>query len=348
MGGTDVRRMLSCMIALALLLSAALGAPIAARAEENEFYAETLLWQLVLQDQITSLQLYGEAAEIDWSSEGEGEYGFTYTLTVTDEVGTYSYELRFRGNEEGLLEEVALSSPFIGPDDWDNMDSNIYMLEMIRGMLVLSVGMDDSASVVDMDTQVFEIVFGAMIDLDMGDQYAVTDGKSSFALRRVQMPDQSERWLAQAFLVSPDDVFPVDGTVMNYTSEDCVAPLEISTPEIGAKYYYIVLSTINILGEDLKHERAIAIFMRGGKTVEVNVPLGMYFFNTASGDTWLGQDALFGADGNYTKSMEILTFSEEEDGYYSGHSISLHATIFGNMESTDVFYGSFPDAPEEE
>ena len=80
-----------------------------------------------------------------------------------------------------------------------------------------------------MDTQVFEIVFGAMIDLDMGDQYAVTDGKSSFALRRVQMPDQSERWLAQAFLVSPDDVFPVDGTVMNYTSEDCVAPLKIST-----------------------------------------------------------------------------------------------------------------------
>lgn len=340
--------MFSCMIALALLLSAALGAPIAARADENEFYAETLLWQLVLQDQITSLQLYGEAAEIDWSSEGEEEYGVTYTLTVTDEGGTYSYELRFRGNEEGLLEEVALSSPFIGPDDWDNMDSNIYLLEMIRGMLVLSVGMDDSASVVDMDTQVFEIVFGAMIDLDMGDQYAVTDGKSSFALRRVQMPDQSERWLAQAFLVSPDDVFPVDGTVMNYTSKDCVAPLEISTPETGAKYYYIVLSTINILGEDPKYERAIAIFMRGGKTVEVNVPLGMYFFNTASGDTWLGQDALFGADGNYTKSMKILTFSEEEDGYYSGHSINLHATIFGNMESTDVFYGLFPDAPEEE
>ena len=46
--------------------------------------------------------------------------------------------------------------------------------------------------------------------------------------------------------------------------------------------------------------------------------------------------------------MKILTFSEEEDGYYSGHSINLHATIFGNMESTDVFYGLFPDAPEEE
>ena len=60
-------------------------------------------------------------------------------MTVTDEGGTYSYELRFRGNKEGLLEEVALSSPFIGPDDWDNMDSNIYLLEMIRGMLVLSV-----------------------------------------------------------------------------------------------------------------------------------------------------------------------------------------------------------------
>ena len=58
----------------------------------------------------------------------EEEYGVTYTLTVTDEGGTYSYELRFRGNKEGLLEEVALSSPFIGPDDWDNMDSNIYLL----------------------------------------------------------------------------------------------------------------------------------------------------------------------------------------------------------------------------
>ena len=50
------------------------------------------------------------------------------------------------------------------------------------------------------------------------------------------------------------------------------------------------------------------IFVRSGQTVSVDVPLGSYELRYAAGETWLGEDKLFGEATVYSKADKRFDF----------------------------------------
>ena len=76
----------------------------------------------------------------------------------------------------------------------------------------------------------------------------------------------------------------------------------------------------------------LTIYIRGGDTVEVDVPLGSYEIRYAAGDTWYGEDELFGPETSYNKADDLFTFSDT--GYQiSGYTITLYQVVNGNLET---------------
>ena len=97
-------------------------------------------------------------------------------------------------------------------------------------------------------------------------------------------PERSRQQVSLPTEVSP----PVTGTARWLTAGDRVAPLEIRTQ--GAGDYLVKLVDVPS-GRD-----AGTVYVRGGTTVKVEVPLGTYAIRYATGPTWYGYDYLFGPE----------------------------------------------------
>lgn len=112
-----------------------------------------------------------------------------------------------------------------------------------------------------------------------------------------------------------------------------LAPLDITVPD-GDNYYYIVLIS--------KHDNSVGmtIFMHPGSQHEFLAPIGTYDIYVASGEKWYGYKHLFGPDGSYSKLDSTFRFSEDSEGY-NGHALELEEQVGGNLESTDLNYGTF-------
>lgn len=129
--------------------------------------------------------------------------------------------------------------------------------------------------------------------------------------------------------------FPANGTKINYTNDLSLAPFEIKTPtESYARYYYICLC-------DEFGEKVIGLYVHGGETVEVDVPLGEYQMYYCCGNEWYGGDALFGSRGAYAKSDEMIVFDFDGE-YFNGHTISLEKVAYGNFETENINFNAFP------
>lgn len=118
---------------------------------------------------------------------------------------------------------------------------------------------------------------------------------------------------------------PQSGTIRRYTSRAGVAPLEIKT-SAGSNYL--------IKLEDVSSGRNILdVFIRGGSTIEIEVPLGTYRLKYAVGQTWYGYEHYFGPSTGYSKADSNFRFYN--DGYrVSGYTVTLYQVRDGNLSTS--------------
>jgi len=76
---------------------------------------------------------------------------------------------------------------------------------------------------------------------------------------------------AAAYLELP---LPQDGEIKSFTDRECLAPFEIKA---AAGSNYLVK-----LADDATRAAVLTIFVRGGSTIQVDVPLGTYEVNPPS------------------------------------------------------------------
>lgn len=151
-----------------------------------------------------------------------------------------------------------------------------------------------------------------------------------------------------------------NGEVLRSPSYEGQCPLTITTPS-GSGGYYIFLRYLhppdNSLDSRIIKEGTpsleldstpyylatdnLAFYVAAGKTFKIDVPVGVYRFSYAFGETWYGERWYFGDDTLYFKSDEELPFYT--DRYYSnGHTISLQKQTGGNFDTDPTTKENFP------
>ena len=132
--------------------------------------------------------------------------------------------------------------------------------------------------------------------------------------------------------IYPLQIMPRNGEVQIFTSEMTVAPLTIKTSQ-GANYLVKLVSTYD-------QQPVMTIFVKGGRTVSTEVPLGVYEVKYASGDKWYGYKHLFGSETNYSKAESQFTF--EDDGHQvSGYTLTLYRVSNGNLRTSSINESQF-------
>ena len=131
---------------------------------------------------------------------------------------------------------------------------------------------------------------------------------------------------------APPVAQPLSGTVRRFAPGEAIAPFEIQTSGGGN---YLVKLEDAYRGTDV-----MDVFVRGGDTIEVEVPLGNYVVKYASGMTWYGYDYLFGPETGYNKAES--TFNFRSDGYQiSGYTITLYQVAGGNLHTSRLSPAEF-------
>lgn len=125
---------------------------------------------------------------------------------------------------------------------------------------------------------------------------------------------------------------PPTGEVQRLNSETGIAPLEISS---SSGENYVVKLTNADSGEDV-----LTIFVRGGQTEKVDVPLGNYVVKYASGEKWYGYKHLFGPSTHYSKADRTFTFSKN-GSQVNGYTITLYKVKDGNLHTSQISQNDF-------
>ena len=80
---------------------------------------------------------------------------------------------------------------------------------------------------------------------------------------------------------------------------------------------------------------ALAVFVQGGDTVNVDIPLGTYRVRMAAGTTWYGEKVRFGSKTAYSQIDQPLAFSVEGDRLI-GHALELSQVRNGNLRLSQI------------
>ena len=130
----------------------------------------------------------------------------------------------------------------------------------------------------------------------------------------------------------PELPLPRNGKVKYFVNKKPIAPLKI-----GTKYsdnYFIKLEDI------YTHKAVMTIFIHGGQSAEVKVPLGSYYLKYATGEKWYGNKYHFGPYTNYYKALETFDFSIEGD-QVAGYSLELYKQVGGNLTENIITVNDF-------
>ena len=145
---------------------------------------------------------------------------------------------------------------------------------------------------------------------------------------RSQYTSSSHAQISQGSSFSaPEYIFPPNGKTCNGTNRDCIAPLEIRS-QTGANY---LVKLVNIAYP----EEYFEVFVRGGNTVNVDVPIGSYIFKYASGEKWYGDQYLFGPKTACSKASTAFTFQQKGDEVI-GCSVTLYKIVGGNLNTEKI------------
>ncbi len=132
---------------------------------------------------------------------------------------------------------------------------------------------------------------------------------------------------AQPTFTEPEQMPPTSGTTYRYTQAAGVAPLEIRTN--AGSNYFVKLENI------ATGQKILDVFIRGGSTANIKVPLGQYRLKYATGTTWYGYEHYFGPSTIYSRANTILHFYR--DGYrVSGYTVTLYHVAGGNLSTSRI------------
>ena len=119
---------------------------------------------------------------------------------------------------------------------------------------------------------------------------------------------------------------PASGTIRWHTQSKGVSPLEIKTSE-GGNYFV-----------KLKQERTGAevldVFVQGGSTIEIEVPLGNYRLEYVAGEKWYGYKHHFKSSSAH-RADKILRFYQSGN-QVSGYTITLYKVRDGNLTTSTM------------
>lgn len=122
------------------------------------------------------------------------------------------------------------------------------------------------------------------------------------------------------------------GMLWNRTGRGGEAPFQIQS-SAGTNH---ILKLVDLsTGQD-----AIAILVRGGQTIDVQIPLGSYRMKWCSGTTWYGETDRFGPDESCSTTRDVFRF-EQNGNYIEGHTVTLYAVSDGNMSTQSLDPSSF-------
>lgn len=113
-----------------------------------------------------------------------------------------------------------------------------------------------------------------------------------------------------------------------FTKAAQIAPLSIRTPAGEESYFVKVVDAYS-------QEPIITLFVHGGQTLEVNVPLGTYRIKYATGKTWYGEQYMFGPNTRYSEADKTFTFAVNGD-QISGYTIQLIKQVNGNLHTKSI------------
>ncbi len=130
----------------------------------------------------------------------------------------------------------------------------------------------------------------------------------------------------------PEYALPENSWSQIYTTERQVARFKVSAPE-GTHYWVKLVDATT-------SAPAIAMFVRGGTTAEVKVPVGTYVIKYASGKNWYGTTYLFGPDTGYGKADQTMRFWIEGNIVH-GHSMTLYKVLNGNLRTQSISASEF-------
>jgi hypothetical protein len=121
---------------------------------------------------------------------------------------------------------------------------------------------------------------------------------------------------------------PISGTQQNFSSRSPLAPLEIRTRGAGT-HYFVKLEDVNT------DQTVITLFVRGGESAEIEVPLGAYRMKYATGTTWYGTVDLFGPQTGYHQAESTFRFYDAGESY-SGYTVELYRQSGGNLRTSRI------------
>ena len=124
---------------------------------------------------------------------------------------------------------------------------------------------------------------------------------------------------------------PKNGTIRMRSTSQALAPFEIRT-QYGNNY-------LVKLEDKYTGQIILDIFVVGGNTVEINVPLGEFILKYASGKEWFGYKHRFGPNGINNKANKSFHFNREDthEGYrFNGHIITLYRVVDGNLSVSEI------------
>jgi hypothetical protein len=135
----------------------------------------------------------------------------------------------------------------------------------------------------------------------------------------------------QPFL-EPELSLPPSGECRRYTRKEAIAPFQLRS---SAGTNYLVK-----LVDARTNSTSLTVFVQGGDTAEVQVPLGSYVVKYATGKKWYGYRYLFGPTTGYSKADKVFTFRREGD-QVAGFTIILYETTDGNLDTDPIPAESF-------
>jgi len=125
---------------------------------------------------------------------------------------------------------------------------------------------------------------------------------------------------------------PQNGVIKLYSNKSRLAPLKIIAS--GNSHFYLKLV------DNATGKAVMAIFTSSSSRVDVDVPLGNYIIKYACGDSWYGEERLFGDETTYYVADEVFKFYQTDEGV-SGYTITLYQVPDGNLQTKEIEASDF-------
>ena len=116
---------------------------------------------------------------------------------------------------------------------------------------------------------------------------------------------------------------PYSGAARTFDSQSRPVTLTIQTS--GDQNYLVKLA------KPYQKTAVLDVFVRGGNTEKVQVPVGRYEMRWATGKAWYGYDKLFGSETGYSKADKVFEF---EKGW--SNTVTLYTVSDGNLTTKGI------------